>query len=66
MKHLMTLIVKRMHPHFFAEVSGVDLATSFDSDILTEVVNAFAEHSVLLFRNQVLNDQSQIAFSERM
>ena len=62
----MTLIIKRMHPHFFAEVSGVDLATSFGSDILTEVVNAFAEHSVLLFRNQFLDDESQIAFSERI
>ena len=55
-----------MHPHFFAEVSGIDLATSFGSDILTEVVNAFAEHSVLLFRNQFLDDESQIAFSERI
>ena len=33
----MTLEIKRLHPHFFAEVSGVDLTQSFGPEILTEI-----------------------------
>ena len=62
----MTLTIKRQHPHFFAEISGVNLAISLTADTLSEIHDAFARHSVLLFRKQVLDDESQIAFSERM
>jgi len=44
----------------------VDLASPFGNDILVEILNGFAEHSVLLFRNQTLDDDSQIAFSQRI
>ena len=62
----MSLTFTRMHPCFFATVSDVDLASPFGNDILVEILNGFAEHSVLLFRNQTLDDNSQIAFSERI
>ena len=62
----MSLTFTRMHPCFFATVSDVDLASPFGNDILIEILNGFAEHSVLLFRNQTLDDNSQIAFSERI
>ena len=62
----MSLTFTRMHPCFFAAVSGVDLASPFGNDILVEILNGFAEHSVLLFRNQTLDDDSQIAFSQRI
>ena len=62
----MSLTFTRMHPFFFAVVSDVDLASPFGNDILEEILNGFAEHSVLLFRNQTLDDDSQIAFSERI
>ena len=62
----MTLMIKRQHPHFFAEVSGINLATSLANDTLAEILDAFATHSVLLFRKQTLDDESQISFSERI
>mgnify|MGYP001274949645 FL=1 len=62
----MSLTFTRMHPYFFAAVSDVDLASPFGNDILVEILNAFAEHSVLLFRNQTFDDDSQIAFSQRI
>ena len=62
----MTLEIKRLHPHFFAEVSGVDLTQSFGAEILTEIQEAFAQHAVLLFRDQAFDDVSQIAFTSRI
>ena len=59
----MTVEVQRLHPHFFAEVSGVDLTQSFGPEILTEIQEAFAQHAVLLFRDQAFDDISQIAFT---
>jgi len=62
----MTLEIKRLHPHFFAEVSGVDLTQSFGAELLTEIQEAFAQHAVLLFRDQAFDDVSQIAFTSRI
>ena len=66
MVETMTLNIKRQHPHFFAEVSGINLATSLANGTLAEILDAFAANSVLLFRKQVLDDGSQIAFSEKI
>jgi alpha-ketoglutarate-dependent 2,4-dichlorophenoxyacetate dioxygenase len=62
----MTLEINRLHPPFFAEVSGVDLTENFSNDVLKEIVVAFAENAVLLFRDQIFNDKSQINFTARM
>ena len=62
----MTAEIKRLHPHFFAEVSGVDLTQSFGPEILTEIQEAFAHHAVLLFRDQAFDDVSQIAFTSQI
>ena len=62
----MMTTVKKQHPYFFAEVCGVNLATPLANDTLAEILDAFAAHSVLLFRKQTLDDESQIAFSERI
>ena len=62
----MILEITRLHPHFFAEVSGVDLTQDFSNEVLQEIVDAFADHAVLLFRNQEFNDVSQIKFTSRI
>ena len=62
----MALTVNKLHTHFFAEVSGVDLTSSFSDDTLVEILEAFSQHSVLLFRDQDFNDVSQIQFSKRI
>ena len=62
----MTIQVERKHPFFFAEVSGIELSTPIEDGALSRIIQAFAEDSVLLFRNQNLDDESQVAFSKRI
>jgi alpha-ketoglutarate-dependent 2,4-dichlorophenoxyacetate dioxygenase len=60
----MTLAMRPLHARFGAEVLDVDV-TRVDDAAFAEIVAAFDEHSVLLFRGQRLTDQEQIAFSLR-
>jgi alpha-ketoglutarate-dependent 2,4-dichlorophenoxyacetate dioxygenase len=51
-------------PGFAAELRGVDLIDVATSDAAYRAVReAFEEHSVVLFRNQEVNDDVQVAFS---
>jgi alpha-ketoglutarate-dependent 2,4-dichlorophenoxyacetate dioxygenase len=53
-------------PGFGAELRGVTLAEVAERDDLYAAVrDAFEAHSVLLFRNQVVSDDAQVAFSRR-
>lgn len=53
-------------PGFGAEVRGVGLAEVAASDKAYAAVRAaFEEHSVLLFRNQPITDELQVAYSQR-
>lgn len=60
----MSLTTRALHPLFGAELVGVDVKR-VDDVTFTEIVAAFNEHSVLLFRGQSLGDEEQIAFSRR-
>ena len=60
----MTLATRRLHPLFGAEILDVDVKR-VDDATFPELVAAFNEHSVLLFRGQSLTDEEQIAFSQR-
>jgi len=62
----MTIKIERQHPFFFAEISGIDLSIPIDDGDLSLIVKAFAEDAVLLFRNQNLDDESQVTFSKRI
>ena len=57
--------VTPLHPNLGARVEGVDLAT-MDEAARKGVFDAFQEHSVLIFHDQRLTDESQMAFSERL
>ncbi|MGQ0522348.1 MAG: TauD/TfdA dioxygenase family protein [Betaproteobacteria bacterium] len=58
--------VRMLGPGFGAEVLGVGLAeVAADDDAYSAVRAAFEAHSVLLFRNQVIADELQVAFSRR-
>jgi alpha-ketoglutarate-dependent 2,4-dichlorophenoxyacetate dioxygenase len=51
-------------PRFAAEVRGVDLMDVATNDAAYRAVReAFEEHSVILFRNQEISDEVQVAFS---
>jgi taurine dioxygenase len=48
-----------------ATVSGIDLRY-IDDDAFARIMQAWHDHSVLLFRDQTLSDQGLIAFSRRL
>jgi alpha-ketoglutarate-dependent 2,4-dichlorophenoxyacetate dioxygenase len=51
-------------PGFAAELRGVTIAEiASDGAAYSEVRRAFEEHSVLVFRDQMVDDESQLAFS---
>src|ERR1700689_316916 len=51
-------------PRFVAELRGVDLIDVATSDAAYRAVReAFEEHSVILFRDQEVSDDVQVAFS---
>lgn len=59
----MGITVKRLHPLFFAEVKGVDLTKPVTPAQFAEIDAAFNEHAILLFRDQPITDEQQVAFS---
>ncbi len=58
------LEIKPLHPLFAAEVIGLNLGQEPTPETLTEIDRAFADFSVLVFRNQDITDEQQIRFSE--
>lgn len=58
--------LKQLGPGFVAEVRGIGLAdVAENAEAYKAVRAAFEEHSVLLFRGQIITDALQIAFSQR-
>jgi alpha-ketoglutarate-dependent 2,4-dichlorophenoxyacetate dioxygenase len=51
-------------PAFAAEITGVDLRT-IDDATFAQIEDAFETYSILVFPNQPLDDEAQIAFSKR-
>ncbi len=54
-----------LHPLFVGEVSGADLTRPQTDAEIAAIEAAIAEHAVLVFRDQRLTDEQQLAFSER-
>ena len=59
----MTIAVRKLHPLFVGEVSGVDLRQTPDRATIAAIEAAIAEHAVLVFRDQAITDDQQLAFS---
>ena len=57
------LSVKPLHPLFVAEITGIDLTRPLARDDLQAIWEAFNEHQILVFRDQWLDDESQMRFS---
>lgn len=57
------ITIKRLHPLFVAEVTGVDLTAPLPREDFRAIWDAFNEHQILVFRDQHFDDESQIAFS---
>ena len=58
-------ITRELHRDFGVEIGGVNIAQPVTSDDWEKISAAFEAHSVLLFREQSMDDESQIAFSEQ-
>lgn len=59
----MAITVSKRGPTFFAEIGGVDLTRPMTQALFAEIDAAFNTHAVLLFRDQFITDEQQVAFS---
>lgn len=62
----MALTFKKIHKHFAAEVSPVDLRQVHDKATLEQIQVAMDEYAVLVFRNQPFANEEQLAFTQRL
>ncbi|UCH46998.1 MAG: TauD/TfdA family dioxygenase [Betaproteobacteria bacterium] len=53
----------QIHPHFVAEVSGVDLSAPITSEEAQIIEDGINQHGVLVFREQNISDEQQASFS---
>src|SRR5579859_4315504 len=59
----MTVSIRQLHPHFFGEVSGVDLRKPLTRQEASDIEAGMDRYAVLLFRNQDITDEQQLAFA---
>jgi alpha-ketoglutarate-dependent 2,4-dichlorophenoxyacetate dioxygenase len=62
----MALTFRKLHPHFVAEVSPVDLKTVHDAETLARIRAEMDEFAVLVFRDQVWSDAEHLDFAQRL
>ena len=59
----MTVTIRQLHPHFFGEVSGVDLRKPLTPQEARDIEAGMDKYAVLLFRDQDITDEQQLAFA---
>ena len=59
----MPVTIRKLHPVFVGEVSGVDLSKPISADDAATIERGMDEHAVLVFRNQDITDEQQLAFA---
>ncbi len=59
----MAIDIKKLHPLFVGEVSGVDLTQPLSRDEAHIIEDAMDEYAVLVFRKQDITDEQQLAFA---
>ena len=62
----MMLSIRQIHPIFVGEVSGVDLRQPLSKDEVAAVEAAMDRHAVVVFHDQNITDEQQIAFSRNL
>jgi alpha-ketoglutarate-dependent 2,4-dichlorophenoxyacetate dioxygenase len=62
----MALTFRKLHPHFVAEVSPIELRNVHDHATLAEIRAGIGAYAVLVFHDQAFSDAEQIAFAERL
>lgn len=61
----MTLTVKPLSPALGAEIAGIDLREDLPAEAFAQILRAWHEHLVILFRDQSLCEDDQIRFAQR-
>ena len=59
----MAIDIKKLHPLFVGEVSGVDLTQPLSRDQARIIEDAMDDYAVLVFRKQDITDEQQLAFA---
>ena len=59
----MTIAIRQVHPMFVGEVHGTDITRPIARDEIAEIEAGMDRHAVLLFRDQHLTDETQLAFT---
>ena len=59
----MSLAIRQIHPVFVGEVSEVDIAGPLTSDEVTAIEAGMDRYAVLVFHDQKITDEQQMAFS---
>jgi taurine dioxygenase len=60
----MSIVVKPLSPALGAEIVGVDLSKDLPAQAVTDILDAWHQHLVIVFRNQSLSEDEQIRFAE--
>jgi len=60
----MTITTAPLHPLFAGEVSGIDTTRPLSAETLAAIEAAIERYAVLVFRDQRLTDDQQLAFSQ--
>src|SRR6266545_3195533 len=59
----MNTSIRQIHPVFVGEVSGVDIARPLSPEEVAAIEAGMDRHAVLVFRDQQITDEQQMAFS---
>ena len=62
----MSITTRQLHPLFVGEVRGIDLREPADASTVDAMVAACDRYAVLVFPDQSIDDDQQMAFSERL
>jgi taurine dioxygenase len=60
----MTLTVTKLSPNVGAEISGIDLSKDLSPEAADKIRQAWLDHGVIIFRDQDLDDHTQVRVAE--
>jgi alpha-ketoglutarate-dependent 2,4-dichlorophenoxyacetate dioxygenase len=61
----MSLLIHQIHPVFVGEVSGVDCREPLGPDVVAAIEAGMDQYAVLVFRDQRVTDEQQLAFTRQ-
>lgn len=59
----MNVSIRQIHPRFVGEVAGIDVREPLDPEVLAAIEKGMDRYAVLIFHEQAVTDDGQIAFT---